>query len=282
MRWRAGTALVNASKSAFDRLPLATISRRFMIAALGALAVLAAAASLPIDLGLPDSLQWIARGLVGVGVLIGLLGTLTGSSVIGSAKWAQGKLEKRSRLAQAVAATLSALLLVGVVAIPLVVILQPDEKLAPVVLRQTVEHHLDQKVRPTRISQDSSGAIWYVHEGGLKESDEVGRVSKERATISMRFPEADLYPESKFSIRDLETVGTDAWVVFDSVGEQSIAVLDQGGRAKKLMYIPGASAIEVDDRGHVARHQGVPTFFAAYRHSGGRPGRRHAGRHRRR
>lgn len=240
--------VINRVALAAGSLRYADIAWKLLLAAFAGLALIAAVLSAPFDFGWPASVQWLARSLVAAGVLIGVLGSVTGESALSVARRVRTWLQARTRRVQATAAWFSLmLLLVVVVGIPVALLWRTDPVTKPVVLQTAVEMGLGDTVTPWRLDQDSSGAVWFHHDHGFDEPDELGRVSKDQASISVRLPaESDDTP----SIKDFVTVGTDVWVVVDGL-QSRIAVFDSSGQPKSVRPITGAKAIEVDARGHV-------------------------------
>jgi hypothetical protein len=235
------------------RIPYDGIALACLLAALAVLAVVAAVVSLPIDFGWPSSVQWLARSLVGAGVVIGVLGTLTGESVLSVGSRLRAWLKEQRRAVHALAAGMSILLLAAMVVIP-VGLLWPHHPPAgrPAVLRTPVETGLGTTVIPWLLHQDSSTAVWFIddHSNLDEANDELGRVSQGQASIGIRLPAEDTEAGETLWIRDFVTVGTDAWAVVSGF-QQRVAVFDSAGRTVKVLPIDGAQAIETDSRGHV-------------------------------
>ena len=232
------------------RLPLVRVTRWLVLASLALLAVLAAVVSLPIDFGWPPSVRWLARSLVGVGVVLGVLGTLTGASVLGIGRWVRTRLEAKPRRTQAVAAGLSLILFAAVATLPLALLLHRDPVTEPVVLQETAEIGLGETVAPWRIRQDAGGALWFVDDVAHPASDDLGRVAKDGSGIRVRPAVEDVEPGETLSIVDLTTVGTDAWVLLAG-NYQRVTVFDEAGRSKHTYPLSGATSIEADASGHV-------------------------------
>src|SRR3954447_16837751 len=104
MSGRLRRVILARTRRLAGRIPYAGVALVLMLAALAGLAVVATVVSLPIDFGWPASVQWLARSLVGAGVLIGALGTLTGESVLSVGRRFGAWLKGRRRSVQALAA----------------------------------------------------------------------------------------------------------------------------------------------------------------------------------
>jgi uncharacterized caspase-like protein len=235
------------------RIPYNGIARVCLLIALAVLAVIATVVSLPIDFGWPSSVQRLARFLVGAGVLVGALGTLTGQSVRRVAGRLRIWLKKQRWPVRALAAVMSVLLLVAI-AVIVVGLRWPRHPPAsrPAVLQAPVEVSLGASVVPWRLHQDSSGAVWFIDEQEPRDeaNDELGRISDGRTSIGVRLPAEDTELGELLSIQDFVTVGTDAWAIVRGF-KQRVAVFDSAGRTVKVLPIDGAQAIETDAHGQV-------------------------------
>lgn len=233
-----------------NRLPYGTVAWCLVLAALGVFAGTAAVVSLPINFGWPVSVQWLARSLVGAGVLLGVLGTLTGESVVSVGRRLRAWLNRKSRAVQAGAAGVFALLLAAALAVPAGLIWRDDPAVVPAPLRAAVEMGLGDSAAPWRIHQDSTGAFWFIDDQDMQSSDEMGRITRDLTNITVRPPADELEPDEKVLIQDFTTVGSDAWVLLTGLQDR-ILVFGGTGRLKDVLPIAGAKAIERDGRGHV-------------------------------